>query len=120
MAFQIIDDALDYDADVAKLGKAVLSDLKEGKITLPLIHILENGSRADKKIISKIIKAEKHTKKDIKDVYELIKKYESIDYVKGVAKTFAKKATGQLKRFPDSMEKEALLTVADFVINRKL
>jgi octaprenyl-diphosphate synthase len=120
MAFQIIDDALDYDADVARLGKSLLSDLKDGKITLPLIHILENGSRVDKKTISKVIVSKEHTSEDIKAIYGLIKKYDSIDYVKVVAKTFVKKATKQLGCFPNSREKDALLTVADFVINRKL
>jgi octaprenyl-diphosphate synthase len=118
MAFQIIDDALDYDADEKELGKSMLADLKEGKITLPLIHILENGTRADKSMISKIIASEKHSQKDAKEVLGLIKKYDSIDYVKGVAGSFIKKAVKQLGCFPDSREKEALLTIADFIINR--
>lgn len=118
MAFQIIDDALDYAADESKLGKNLFADLNEGKITLPLIHILENGSSADKKTVAKVIKSENHTDKDLKEIFNLIKKYDSINYTKGVAMDFVNKAVENLTIFPDCQEKEAMLTVANFVVNR--
>ncbi len=119
MAFQIIDDALDYAADEAVLGKAVLSDLAEGKVTLPIIHILEEGGDADKALLSAIIEKDKHTAGDMKKIMRMINKYDSVGYATGIARKFAKKATNKLKQFPDCKEKEALLTISDFVVDRK-
>jgi octaprenyl-diphosphate synthase len=119
MAFQVIDDALDYEADEKKLGKAMLADLNEGRVTLPLIHILEIGNREDKRTIKNIIKKEKRNNSDMKSIYRLIKKYDCIEYVNGVAEDYVRKSVNQLGVFPDSKEKEALLTVADFVTSRK-
>ncbi len=119
MAFQLIDDALDYAADEKELGKAMLADLEEGKITMPLIHILEVGSRSEKSALKKIIVSEEHTKADIKTVYDLIQKYDSIEYAKNIARDFINKAVTRMKHFDDCPEKESLLTITDFIINRR-
>ena len=118
MAFQIIDDALDYVADEKDLGKSVLADFNEGKFTLPIIHILDNGTVMDKSYLKKVLKNEKHTQKDIALVLTLIEKYDSINYVRDIGEKYISKAIKQLKIFPETKEKEALIAIADHIINR--
>ena len=119
IAFQLMDDALDYISD-EEFGKFIGNDLKEGKLTLPLIHALERADEKEKDIISKIIYKKKLAVKDLKTVLGLVKSYGSINYTISKAKDAVEKAKENLGIFPDSEYKTSLIDIANYIIERKL
>ncbi|UCD84706.1 MAG: polyprenyl synthetase family protein [Deltaproteobacteria bacterium] len=119
MAFQLKDDCLDYTSEKEELGKGIGADLKEGKLTLPLLLVLKKCTAQEKKAIKKIVSASVLTKKELTTVADLIDKYEGIDYTLDRANEYISKAKRHLDIFPDSPEKYALQLMADYVIGRK-
>ena len=118
IAFQIRDDVLDYEGTSSLIGKPVGGDIKEKKITLPLIYSLNQvkGSEADS--IKRLIK--NGAKKDsIKEIMEFVRKNKGIDYALEQAHLYSNLAKESLKIFPDSQSKIALEAVVDYVIDRK-
>lgn len=115
-AFQLIDDALDYMADAEELGKNLGDDLAEGKPTLPLIYVLENGNDAEKEIIRRAI--EKEGIELLTEVTEIIQGSGAIDYTKDIAQQEAEKAKQALSSLADSAIKTALLSLADLAVQR--
>ncbi|MCX6149906.1 MAG: polyprenyl synthetase family protein [Ignavibacteriales bacterium] len=117
MAFQIRDDILDYIGTSSLIGKPLGGDIKEKKITLPLIHSL---SKADKPEASKIIKLIKigGKKDNIKEIIGFVKKYNGIEYAEKIALEFSKTAKANLAAFPDSPSKTSLEALADFIVER--
>lgn len=119
MAFQIADDILDYMAEEKILGKGLGKDLREGKITLPLIYLLKDASPKEVKDVKSIIKSESFSKSDLAYVIELLNKYMSIKKSYEKAYTILREAKKELNIFEGSMEKSALLTISDYALNRK-
>ncbi len=119
IAFQLMDDTLDYISD-KEFGKFIGNDLKEGKLTLPLIHAIERANQEEKEIITNIIYKKRLASKDLKTVLSLVKSYGSIDYTISKAKDAIKKAKKNLDIFPDSKYKNSLIDIADYIIDRKL
>jgi octaprenyl-diphosphate synthase len=119
IAFQLMDDALDYISD-KEFGKFIGNDLKEGKLTLPLIHTIERADKKEKDIISKIIYKKKLTAKDLKTVLDLVNNYGSIEYTVLKAKEAVEKAKESLSIFPDSEYKTSLIDLSNYIIERKL
>ena len=119
IAFQLMDDALDYISD-KEFGKFIGNDLKEGKLTLPLIHTIERANQDEKEVITNIIYKKRLASKDLKTVLSLVKSYGSIDYTISKAKDAIKKAKKNLDIFPDSKYKNSLIDIADYIIDRKL
>ena len=119
IAFQCMDDTLDYIATEEELGKDIGKDLKEGKITLPLIHAIENSSPEDKKTIISAVEKRELGERELYRVLELIKKYQGIEYSLQKAQNYAQEAKEIINGFSLSPEKEALLAVADYVIERR-
>jgi octaprenyl-diphosphate synthase len=117
VAFQLRDDLLDYTGDSSITGKPVGADIKDGKITLPLIYALKNSSRKEARRVIKIIK-NNLTKKDISYVIDFVKSYGGIDYTLKVAEEYLDRAKGFIFDFPDSPARESLLKLADFVLER--
>lgn len=115
-AFQLIDDALDYMADETELGKNIGDDLAEGKPTLPLIYVLENGNEAEKDIIRRAIESEGIAL--LKEVTEIIQHSGAIEYTTRLAAAEAEKAKQALDVLNNSPIKEALLSLADLAVNR--
>jgi len=117
IAFQIRDDILDFVGTAGLIGKPLGGDIKEKKITLPLIHSL---NIAEKSKSSKIIKLIKNgdNKANVKEVIEFVKQSKGIEYAYGVASTYSANAKKCLKIFPDSESKLALEALVDFVIDR--
>ena len=115
-AFQLVDDALDYMADEAELGKSIGDDLAEGKPTLPLIYMMAHGTEAEKAIIKRAIESEGIAL--IEEVSAIIQKSGAIDYTYQVARKEAEAAKTALAPLPDSPFKEALNALADLAVER--
>jgi octaprenyl-diphosphate synthase len=115
-AFQLIDDALDYMADEEELGKNIGDDLAEGKPTLPLIYVLENGTEAEKNLVRRAIETEGI--KLLNEVSVIIKNSGAIEHTISVATSEANKAKQAISLLDDSAIKDALLSLADIAVNR--
>jgi octaprenyl-diphosphate synthase len=118
IAFQIRDDILDYEGTMKLIGKPVGGDIKEKKITLPLIHSLENVSKKEAAYIRNIIKNGSNREK-VKEVTEFVRDNGGINYALETAKQYSDKAKEAIKVLPDSQSKIALEALLDFVIDRK-
>ncbi len=118
MAFQIKDDILDFEGTSSLIGKPVGGDIKEKKITLPLIYSLKQVSRSEADNILKIIK-NGNGKDKVKKVIDFVRKNNGIDYAVKTAREFSDKAKDAIKILPDSQSKVALEALVEFVINRK-
>jgi len=115
-AFQLIDDALDYTADAEELGKNIGDDLAEGKPTLPLIYVLENGSDSEKDIIRRAIESEGIAL--LEEVTAIIKQSGAIDFTVKIAQQEAEQAKQALQPLEESSIKDALISLADLAVNR--
>jgi octaprenyl-diphosphate synthase len=120
MAFQITDDTLDYIAVEDEFGKAIGMDLKEGKITLPLIRALKKCSPEEKNLIKEIVKNKESDEEDIMKIVSLIDKYKGINYALNKAKVYIDEGKGFLESFGNSKAKTSFLTIADYIIERRL
>ena len=119
LAFQMADDLLDYTSDTKILGKEVGADLKEGKLTLPVIYSLKAADMKDRNMMENIIKNEKFSVNDFEKLVELLKKYKGISYTQKLASEHIKKAKEALSIFEPSETREILVKVADYALNRK-
>lgn len=119
LAFQLIDDLLDYTADQTILGKPVLKDLEEGRVTLPITYLLEKATRREQESVRTLIKKRDLTPEDRRRLIDLVNKYETGRDLRRLAERFAYEAKASLKDLPDSVYKEALLRIPDFVMNRE-
>src|SRR5262245_36305944 len=118
IAFQISDDSLDFVADEARLGKAIGADLREGKRTLPLIATLDRASAGERERIQGILKGPNPESADIEEIRRLVEKHEGVEYALSRAHAYAQTAKADLAPFADSEDKETLLLIADFVVDR--
>jgi octaprenyl-diphosphate synthase len=118
IAFQIVDDLLDFTGDLTALGKPVGADLREGKMTLPLIHLLQQGEEAGEKIIRDIIASRTASDEQWTDLLSLLKKHRCIEYALRRAVEYAERAKKPLSAFPPSSERDALLALPDYVLSR--
>ena len=118
MAFQIRDDILDYEGSSKIIGKPVGGDIKEKKITLPLIYSLKKVPRNEADKIRRLIKNNTGTE-NTRQIIDFVRKNNGIDYALETAHNYSQKAKDSLKIFPDSPAKLALEGLVDFVIDRK-
>lgn len=116
MAFQLVDDALDYTGDTETLGKNVGDDLAEGKPTLPLIHAMKNGSQDQAQLIADSIRNCDASR--LSDIVTIIQTSGSLDYTLNSAQEHVDMATEQLADLPDSNYKQAMIDLAHFAISR--
>ncbi len=120
IAFQLIDDALDYSAQERKLGKKVGKDLLEGKVTLPLIHALRKTDKDEMKRMRQIFQKDEPGSEDVEFVFRCIENYKSVEYTLEKTQTYILKAKEALSFFEDSSARDALLAVTDFIYKREL
>jgi octaprenyl-diphosphate synthase len=120
MAFQLTDDLLDYTSSGRTLGKDTGRDLKEGKVTLPLIHALESASESEKGSIEQALTKSKVTTADFKTIKKIIQKYGGLEYTARVSKGHIDSAKSLMEVFPDSLYKKALVDLADYIVAREV
>jgi octaprenyl-diphosphate synthase len=119
IAFQVVDDLLDFTGDAQAVGKPIGSDLREGKVTLPLIHLLRQSTDGlGARIIRDIIASRAVTTDQWSELLRCLKEHASIDYAYRRAVEFAERAKKPLYAFPPSSEREALLALPDYVLSR--
>ena len=116
LAFQLIDDVLDYDGDTEKLGKNVGDDLAEGKPTLPLIHAMRHASADEAQLIRQAIR--KGGLDQLDAITDIVHRCGSIDYVRDKAIAHATAARQQLDGFKDSVYKTALISLTEIAVQR--
>lgn len=118
ISFQIRDDILDYEGSLSITGKRSGGDIKEKKITLPLIYSLNQVSAGEAADIRRIIKNGKEKPK-VELVIDFVKKNNGLDYAVGQARKYSNLAKDALNKLPDSQSKLALQALVDFVVDRK-
>jgi octaprenyl-diphosphate synthase len=116
-AFQLIDDALDYDAMPEELGKNLGDDLAEGKATLPLIYAMENGSESERKMIRAAIEADGLPR--LSDIQSVIESTGALRYTSARAQEAADAAIDSLSDIPESEYKQAMIAIAEFAVKRR-
>ncbi len=117
LAFQLVDDALDYQADCHELGKNIGDDLAEGKPTLPLIYALQRGSPKEQVVIRRAI--EQGGLEEIDTILAAIHTTGALAYTLTRAREASRHAAAALARVPDSVFKDALLQLAEFAVDRR-
>ncbi len=118
IAFQLMDDLLDFTGDAAALGKPVGGDLREGKVTLPIIRLLAGGDPAARALVAAVVEDRDVTLERWADITRLLRQSGAIDYATARAGEYAMAARQKLAVFPDGPERDALAALADFVLLR--
>lgn len=118
IAFQLIDDVLDYAGDTSSLGKNIGDDLAEGKPTLPLIYAMANGTEQQAALIKQCLTAESVSPELLEEVIAIVQGSDALDYCRRMAKQQTTSALECLTVLPYSDYKAALETMVEFSINR--
>jgi octaprenyl-diphosphate synthase len=118
MAFQVVDDLLDFTGDEVVLGKPVGGDLREGKMTLPVIHLLSRGDPRAVALVRRAVVDRSLTVDEWRELREWLVQSRSIEYSRRVAADFVERAKKALGAFPPSAARDALLYLPDYVVSR--
>jgi octaprenyl-diphosphate synthase len=118
IAFQLKDDLFDF-GDSINIGKPTGIDIKEQKMTLPLIHTLKIANEKDRKYYFNTIKRYNNDQKRVKELINIVKSSGGLEYAITIMKDFQQKAIDILNEFPDSEAKKSLRIMLDYVIERK-
>ena len=118
LAFQIVDDALDLTASEEVLGKPVASDLREGKVTMAVIHALERCTPAERKLVEAVLEERALVSVQHGEILNMLNRYGSIQYAYDEAARHAEAARKAICSFPDSEIKRCLLSIPEFVVAR--
>ena len=134
LAFQLVDDLLDFTASPEKLGKPVLSDLKEGKVTLPLIFALEAGAAGNgdgaghahlhsngdgRRLVAKVLEERDFQSVRPEQITKLVKETGALERAQKLAREYVCRAKASLSELPDTEYRRALLAVPDFILDRE-
>src|SRR5882672_3768171 len=118
MAFQLVDDVLDFTAREKTLGKPVGGDLREGKVTLPLVYALERASADERRSVERVLADRHYENVPLRQILGLIEKYNGIERVRERALAFTDKARHVIGEFPESPYQRALHGITDLVTDR--
>lgn len=134
LAFQLVDDLLDFTASLEKLGKPVLSDLKEGKVTLPLIFALQNGALQNgaagvdgnghaasdgRRLIARVLEERGFLSVHPEEIAKLVRETGALDRAANLARDYVNRAKACLDELPETEYRRALLAVPDFILERE-
>ncbi len=119
MAFQLVDDLLDWTADESTLGKPAGSDLREGKVTLPIIYALQRCGSQERHSVATVLAERAFHSVSQTGIVEILRRYDVPEAVKSRARSYTDRALGHLAGFPDSPYKRALQALPEFILNRK-
>lgn len=117
IAFQIKDDLFDFQKS-GKAGKPTGIDIKEQKMTLPLIYALRNATKGDKKFMIKVVKRYNHDRKKVEEVMSMVRHSGGIEYAEQQMLHYQAKALSILDQYPDSEAKKSLVALTEYVISR--
>jgi len=115
-----VDDVLDYAATDSKWGKQVGKDFFEGKATLPSIIAYHKASRSEKQIIKRLFKKPKRTRAELNRILKIIRRHQALEESMDRARAQVKIAKKNLARLPKNPAREALLDLADYVVERSV
>ncbi len=118
MAFQMVDDVLDITSDESTLGKPVCSDLKEGKLTLPLIYLLKECEPEHRELIRKMVRENGCGVAHREKIVSLVQQYRTADRVIAKAHDHARQAAAQLAGFTPCRARDALLSIPEYIVRR--
>ena len=118
LAFQLVDDVLDLTSDERTLGKPVQSDLKEGKLTLPLIQLIKTGEPGHREMVRNALETHNSDASVRETIARLVGEYGAADYVMEKARDYARKAKNCIEGFPAADARDALLAISDHVVER--
>jgi len=119
MAFQLADDLLDFTASERVLGKPVGNDLREGKVTLPMILALKQCTPSERESVQRVITDQSYESTPFRSVRDLLEKYGTLERVRVRALDYIETATVQLSELPESNYKRALYAVTEWVVDRE-
>jgi octaprenyl-diphosphate synthase len=118
LAFQLVDDVLDFTSNESTLGKPVGSDLKEGKLTLPLIYIMRDGEPRHREMVKNALRQNALDAGTRDAIFQLVRDYHTADRVLQKAHDYAQKARDCLKDFPACSARDALMSIPDYIVER--
>jgi octaprenyl-diphosphate synthase len=118
MAFQLVDDVLDFTAREKTLGKPVGGDLREGKVTLPVVYALEHAQAEERRTIERVLADRHYENVPLRQILALIDKYQGIERVRERAQAFTDKARQVIGEFPESPYQRALYGITDLITDR--
>ena len=119
IAFQLVDDLLDFTASERVLGKPVGNDLREGKITLPMILALKQCTPSERETVQRVVTDQAYDAAPFRSILDLLHKYGTIERVRVRALDYIENATAQLSVLPESNYKRALYAVTEWVVDRE-
>jgi octaprenyl-diphosphate synthase len=120
MAFQIADDLFDYTLATPGLGKEIGADLREGKLTLPVIHALGKADAAEREWIAALIRSRSFSEEDFRRLIARLHATGAVAYCEAVAAGYIEKAKAALAGFPDSPARATMLDIADYALRRQV
>ncbi len=118
IAFQLVDDILDFTSREKILGKPVGNDLREGKVTLPLVYALESATPDERKLVETVLADGNYDQVPFSKILQLLNRYHAIERAQDRAKSFTEKAREIIAGFPESPFQHALVSVTNLVTNR--
>jgi octaprenyl-diphosphate synthase len=113
-----VDDLLDYTADQAALGKPIGGDLREGKVTLPIIFLRERAGEGAYNVIRTVVEERSVNPEQWREIQRLLREHRAIELAYDRAVEYAERAKGCLSVFPPSRERDALVALPDYVLSR--
>ncbi len=118
LAFQLVDDVLDFTSNESTLGKPVGSDLKEGKLTLPLIYLMRDGEPRHRELVRKALHENALNTEYRNEIFQLVREYRTADRVLDKAHSYAQQAKECLENFPSCQARNALMSIPDYIVER--
>ncbi len=119
MAFQLTDDLLDYTSNEDTLGKPVLKDFVEGRTTLPIIHLMQRASSEEKEFMLEVVQNRDFKPENKQRIIDLVEAYGTLEESQTLAEEHIRLSKDALSAFPDSIYRDALLSLSDLVMDRK-